>query len=349
MLQGKPNRRETLDILLKLLRREDAGRIVSGALLSEVLGISRTAVWKRVKQLRGRGYEIESTPSAGYRFISAPDKLLPEEIRDGLKTRTFGRVISYLEQTDSTNRVAGELARQGADHGTLVAADAQTHGKGRLGRSWISPPGCGLYLSLILRPPIHPSVIPLITLVAAVSLCESLNLQTALGVQVKWPNDLWIAGKKVGGILTEMSADMDQVRHVILGIGINVNLSLSRLPSDLRDRTTSLSRENGRPLNRVALLRGLLDSLEHDYDLFCEKGFKPFRRRWAGASMTFGRSVRVQMPQGVIRGVAHEIDERGGLRIETENGRMEAVLCGDVAVVMDDNIAGDEKRKQRRP
>lgn len=321
-----------MEQLLSLLRKEP-GKLVSGTLLSRTLGVSRTAVWKRVNQLRARGYQIASAPSSGYRFISAPDLLFPEEIRKGLKAGAFAGKIHYLERTESTQKVARDMARQGASEGTLIAADAQIRGKGRLGRSWISPPGCNLYFSMILRPDILPVWTSQVTLVSAVSLCESLVRQTGLPVRIRWPNDLWIGEKKVGGILTEMSADMDQVNYVVLGAGINVNMPREALPVDLRETATSLFLEAGRTFSRVDLFRGLLEGLESDYAMFCKKGFIPFRERWTALSMTIGRPVHVRMPHGEVQGFALEIGEQGYLRIRREDGTIEEAVCGDVTVM----------------
>lgn len=301
--------------------------------MSRTLGISRTAVWKRVNRLREQGYRIDSAPSAGYRLVSIPDKLLPGEIQNGLKGRFFGRKIHYLEKVDSTSRLAAEMAREGAPEGTLVVADSQAGGKGRLGRTWISPGDCNLYFSVILRPRILPQGIPQITLMASVSLCESLRRDTSAPVRIKWPNDLWVGTKKVGGILTEMSGDMDRVSHVILGIGINVNMSAGALPAELREKATSLCLETGKTHDRVALLRGILTALENDYGIFCEQGFRPFQLRWKEASMTLGRSVRVRMPHKEISGLAVDLGPEGYLRVRSGNGMVEEVVCGDVTMV----------------
>ncbi|OIP62498.1 MAG: biotin--[acetyl-CoA-carboxylase] ligase [Nitrospirae bacterium CG08_land_8_20_14_0_20_52_24] len=321
-----------MENLLSLLRKE-AGRVVSGALLSRALGVSRTAVWKRVNRLREMGYEIASSPSSGYRFISAPDLLLPEEIRYGLKAGTFTGKIHYLERTESTQTIARDMARQGASEGTLIVADAQSRGKGRLGRSWVSPPKCNLYFSMILKPDVPPAWIPQITLVSAASLCESLIKETGLPVRIRWPNDLWIGEKKAGGILTEMSADMDQVNYVVLGAGINVNMTRDDIPADLQETATSLFLEAGRTFSRVALFRRFLQGLERDYAVFCKHGFIPFRERWTALSMTIGRQVRVGMPQREIQGLALEIGEQGRLRIRREDGTIEEVVSGDVTVM----------------
>jgi BirA family biotin operon repressor/biotin-[acetyl-CoA-carboxylase] ligase len=317
--------------LLGILRKE-SGKVVSGAVLGSYLGVSRTAVWKQVNRLRERGYRIESIRSEGYRFVSAPDMLLSEEIWNGLKTIKFARRVRSLESTDSTNRVASDLAGQGAEEGELVIADTQTRARGRLGRSWISPPKSNLYFSIILRPSITPAAISQITLMTAVSLSESLTEQTGLPVRIKWPNDLWVNGKKVGGILTEMSADMDRVRHVILGMGVNINMPPEAFPHNLKGIATSLSIEAGQTFSRVSLLQGLLAALEKDYLLFCKHGFQPFRERWIKASIILGHPVHVRMPHREIRGKALGINDQGYLQVETEAGVVEDVVSGDVSM-----------------
>jgi BirA family biotin operon repressor/biotin-[acetyl-CoA-carboxylase] ligase len=317
--------------LLGILRKE-TGKLVSGAVLGRSLGVSRTAVWKRVNRLRVKGYRIESIRSEGYRFVSAPDLFLPEEIGNGLKTLTFARRVHCLESTDSTNRVASDLAGQGAEEGELVIADTQTRGRGRLGRSWISPPKSNLYFSLILRPSIIPSAIAQITLMAAVSLSESLSKQTALPVRIKWPNDLWVNGKKAAGILTEMSGEMDRVRHVVLGVGININMPKEELPPDLRRLATSLSIEAGRTFSRVRLLQGILEALEKDYLFFCKDGFQSFQERWMKASIKSGHPVHVQMPHREISGRVLGINNQGYLQVETKDGIVEDVVSGDVTL-----------------
>lgn len=320
------------DKLLQLLRGH-GGETVSGSVLSGHLGVSRTAVWKWVNLLRRRGYRIESTPSRGYAFLGAPDIPLAGEVGHGLDTRVMGCRIRYLKEIDSTNRLAMDLGRGGEPEGTVVVAESQTEGKGRLGRTWVSPAGWNLYFSVLLRPPISPEGLARITLVTAVSLCRTLRAETALPVQIKWPNDLWVRGKKVGGILAEMSADMDQVRFAVVGVGINVNLPAEALPPRLRKTAISLSNAAGRTFSRVALLQALLMAMDRDYELFCREGFVPFRDQWTQLSMTSGQKVQVALPGETIQGTAVGISAQGALQVKRRDGVLHDVVSGDVSLM----------------
>ncbi len=318
---------------LLALMRSETGRVVSGASLSRELGVSRTAVWKRVNRLRALGYRIESAQSAGYRFVGAPDTPLAQEVQLDLATEVIGREVCYRPSIDSTNVLAVEMARNGAAEGTVIVADTQSRGRGRLGRSWVSPPGCNLYFSVVLRPSMVPAAIPQITLMTAVSLCGVLSEAAALPIRIKWPNDLWVGGRKVAGILTEMSSEMDRIRHVVVGIGVNVNVAGDGLPEDLQRTATSLTLETGTHWQRVSLFRGLLQALDRDYASFCQAGFAPFRSRFIERSMTLGRRIRVQMPEGETGGLALDITEQGALRIRRDDGSVVDVLSGDVTVL----------------
>ncbi len=340
------NRSDKLDRgaadLLALMRREP-GRVVSGASLSRELGVSRTAVWKRVNRLRALGYGIESTQSAGYRFVGAPDTPLAEEVQLDLATDLIGRDVCYRPSIDSTNALAVEMARKGAAEGTVVVADRQILGRGRLGRSWVSPAGCNLYVSILLRPPMAPAAIPQITLMTAVSLQAVLSQSAALPVRIKWPNDLWVGKRKIGGILTEMASEMDQIRYVVVGFGVNVNLTADALPEQLQHTATSLSLETGRTWPRVPLLRSILRALDEDYASFCREGFAPFRSRFIQESMTLGRRIRVRTPEGETAGRALDITEQGALRIRRDDGSTLDILSGEVTV-LPESPAGEQRR-----
>ncbi len=325
--------------LLALLRRTP-GRRISGALLSRELRVSRTAVWKRVNRLRALGYDIESAQSAGYRFVGAPDTPLAEEVQFGLATDVIGREVCYHPSTDSTNTLAVEMARHGAADGTVIVSDAQRRGRGRLGRSWASPAGCNLYVSVVLRPPMAPDAIPQITLMTAVSLHGVLAETTALPVRIKWPNDLWVGGRKLAGILTEMASELDRIRYVVVGFGVNVNLAEDALPQDLRHRATSLYMETGARWPRVVLLRRVLQALDRDYVRFCREGFAPFRSGFIEASMTLGRRIRLGMPEGDVEGFALDITEQGALQIRKDDGEIVDVLSGDVTVLPENPSTG---------
>ena len=320
----------TAERILQQLRAEP-GTWTSGERLSRELGVSRSAVWKHVRALRRDGYGIDSSPRKGYRLTGTPPWLLPAEIREGLRTRVFGRgEIAYHRETDSTNTRAKALAASGAPEGTVVIAETQTGGRGRKGRTWFSPAGEGVYLSLILRPPISPVEAPKITLIAGIAVAESLLARLAdLDVHIKWPNDVLVGRKKVAGILTEISSDMDRVGFVVSGVGLNANGR--RFPEEIEPVATSLALETGGPApDRAALVRGFLERYEHWYDLFLREGAPPVLDRWKALSRTLGSRVAVDGPGGRVTGVAREIDRDGGLLVEDEQGKVHAVFSGDV-------------------
>ena len=236
--------------VLQVLR--GAADAISGEYLAAQLGLSRAAVWKRVHRLKARGYVIEGSPRRGYRLLAVPDKLLPEEVLQGLKTRLFTGPVHHFETLDSTNDLAKELAAQGAPEGTVVVAEAQTGGRGRLGREWNSPPGVGLYVSLVLRPMLPPMELPQITLTTAVAVVRAVRRVAAVAPGIKWPNDLLLNGKKLGGILTEMETESDRIRHVVVGLGLNVNNP--GFPPELAATATSLTLTAGGTFSRVNLL-----------------------------------------------------------------------------------------------
>ena len=237
---------ETVDRILTMLRREP---VVSGAALSSALGVSRAAVWKHVEALRADGYRIEARRARGYTLTGNPDRLLPAEITQHLTTTRFGRRLETFETIDSTNIRAGQLAREGAPEGTLVVAERQTHGRGRLGRSWVSPARVNLYASFVLRPQLAPADAPQLALAAAVAVARALAPLAPGRVAIKWPNDCLLDGRKVAGILTEMDAEVDRVRAVVLGIGVNLNATTRAFPIALRgdgDLGVARDRHGGR-------------------------------------------------------------------------------------------------------
>jgi BirA family transcriptional regulator, biotin operon repressor / biotin---[acetyl-CoA-carboxylase] ligase len=305
---------------------------VSGEALSGKLGLSRTAVWKVVNALRRHGYRIEAVPSRGYRLVEAPDRLTALEILPLLETHDLGRTLHTFETVDSTNVVAFRLAVEGAEHGELVVAEEQTQGRGRRGRTWSSPRYLNLYCSFVLRPELPPQRAPELTLLAAVAVAESLR---AAGVpaDIKWPNDLLVGGRKVAGILTELSAEPDRVHFVVLGIGVNLNASRNDFPPELSEVATSALEVTGRPVARAAFTAGLARRLEEWLDLHAAQGFRPVRERWRALSATLGQEVLVTSERREIRGVAVDVDDDGALRIRTADGAEERVLAGDVEQV----------------
>lgn len=312
---------------------------VSGAELSAVLGVSRTAVWKQIGALRALGYAIEAVPSRGYRLVATPDTLIAAELQAGLETRLIGREIVFLASTDSTNLRAAELAEQGGADGTVVIAEEQTQGKGRLGRRWASPPGVNLYLSVLLRPPILPWDAPQLTFLSAVAVARAIAGEEGLQPQVKWPNDVLLGGRKVAGLLNEMRAETEGIHHVILGIGVNLNMTAAQFPAELRYPATSLRLETGHPVSRRNFARRLLRHLDDLYAEYLRDGFAPLRRAWEDYFALVGREVEVDCQQRLLRGIVTGIAEDGALLLEVA-GRSERILAGDVRPV-DESVTGD--------
>lgn len=331
--QGRDDEAKSLDQRILALFRAKPGGVVSGEELSTLLNVSRTAVWKHVKSLKDLGYRIEAVPSQGYRLVAVPDLLIPEEITAGLTTRCIGRRVISFRETDSTNEVAFRLAEEGAAEGTVVVAEAQRRGKGRLGRQWVSPAGVNLYCSVILRPPVLPIRAPQLTFLSAVAVARAVAATTSLHPFIKWPNDLLINGMKVAGLLNEMSAETEKVNFIILGIGVNINMRREQFPADLRHPATSLFLEGGAEVSRLAFVRALLEALDALYADYLLHGYEPVRREWLALSNVLGRRVRVAFQESETTGVAAGIDEDGALLLQLADGRVERVLAGDVTIL----------------
>lgn len=320
-----------LDERLLVSLREAAGEYLSGSLLSQRLRVSPGLIHQQVSELRKQGYEIEGHPHLGYRLISSPDLLLSQEIRHGLQTATMARRVLSYRRVRSTNEVALQIAHNGAPEGTLVVAESQTAGRGRLGRTWYSPPGVGLWVSLVLRPHMESSKVFQLAICGALAVAEALYQRTHLPVRVKWPNDVLIRGKKLAGVLTETQADGDLVQLVILGIGINVNQGVDDFPEDLRDKATSVRAELGRPISRLNLLQDVLMEFEQRYQKFQERGLTPFLERWRQLSWILNRRVKVQVGGRKFSGLAVDIEDTGALVLEEASGKRQRLLAGDVS------------------
>ena len=304
---------------------------VSGAQLAEELAISRAAVWARIEELRQTGYAIEAGPHFGYRLVSSPDALHADDLLARLgQARVIGRDIRVFEQTTSTNDVIEKLARDGVREGVVVFAESQTKGRGRLGRKWMSPTHEGLWFSVLLRPALSPQETTQLTVASATALRRAIKTVTDLTADIKWPNDLLIGGKKVVGILTEMSAEMDRVRHVILGIGVDVNQQ--EFPPELSKLATSLKIEAGEEIDRAELAKEMLRELDLDYARIGECKFSAVADEWEAGCATLGRNVSVQMGSRLISGRAESLDDDGALLVRTEHGHLERIIGGDVTL-----------------
>ena len=306
---------------------------ISGESIAGSLGISRTAVWKHIQKLRDSGYEIISRERCGYRLKDAPDLLLPGEIQIGLDTKIIGKDMHYYPSVDSTNRVAKALAYYGAADGTIVVAEEQTGGKGRLERNYFSPRGKGIWFSVILRPNFLPKDAPKSTLMAAVAVAEAMN-RFNLKPEIKWPNDIMHDGRKLVGILTEMTGEIGKISYIVIGIGINVNIKRDDFPEEIRNVGASLSEISGKTLSRVKIFRAVLEELDKLYlNVNGGDDFKETLKLWRKYNVTLGKEVRVISAIGGknFSGMAVDLNHDGALVVEAEDGR-HAVYSGDVSI-----------------
>ena len=325
----KPAPRETI---LSLFRQTPDG-FVSGERISDELGVSRTAVWKHIRNLRQVGYQIEAIPSRGYQLQQSPDVLIPEAIQSGLECQLVGSRIISLDEADSTNLQACRLGDEGAGDGLVVIADRQSSGKGRMGRQWESPGGVNLYASILLRPPVLPFEAPKLTFLSAVAVCRAIKNCTGLQPTVKWPNDILLNGDKVAGLLNEMSSETDQVHYVVLGIGVNLNMNAEQFPDDLRYPATSLAIATGKAVSRLAFTRSLLQELDALYQIYLEQGSVPIFAAWTELCDLTGKAVQVDCNNLLIEGTMVGLGDDGALLVRTSAGKIESIYAGDVRPV----------------
>ncbi len=317
--------------ILAALRASPDG--VSGAELASRLGISRAAIWARIEELRSLGYEVDAAPHRGYRLVSVPDVLHADDLMARLgRVRCIGRDIRVFRETTSTNDVADKLGRDGAAEGVVVFAESQSRGRGRLGRRWASAARKGLWFSVLLRPRLQPQAVTQITVMTAVAVARAVRGMTGLSVEIKWPNDLLVAGRKVAGILTELTAELDRVRYVVVGIGLDVNQTSTEFPAEVRGVAASLRMVAGRTLERAELAAAVLRELDEDYARLAAGGFAALADEWAAACTTLGREVTVQVGDRRWQGRAEALDSEGALLLRTEHGRLERLTGGDVTV-----------------
>ncbi|WP_432628191.1 biotin--[acetyl-CoA-carboxylase] ligase [Brotaphodocola sp.] len=314
--------------ILTCLKETDG--YVSGQELCDRLGVSRTAIWKVIGQLREEGYDIEAVRSRGYRLCGAGDVLSEAEIASVLETERLGRNIRFLDVIESTNNEIRRMAENGAPDGTLAIAEIQTAGKGRRGRSWTSPRGSGIWMSFLLRPEFAPEYASMLTLVTAMAVEKAVREETGLDCQIKWPNDIVVNGRKICGILTEMSTEEDSIRYVVVGIGINVNTR--EFPEEIRKTATSIAIECGHPVRRAPLAAAVLKAWEEFYETFKKTlDLSLLKEEYNSRLVNMGREVKVLAPKGDYIGTSYGITDTGELIVETDGQRRE-VMSGEVSV-----------------
>ena len=304
---------------------------ISGQQLCEQFQVSRTAIWKVIDQLKKEGYQIEAVRNKGYRLIESPDVMSKAEIDSLVDTKWAGKNVIYYDETDSTNNRAKEAGNNKEPHGTLFVADMQMAGKGRRGRVWKSPSGSSIYMTILLYPDIPPVKAPQLTLIMAIAVAEGIREVTGLETKIKWPNDIVVNGKKICGILTEMSTEIDYINHVVIGIGINVNME--SFPEDIAKTATSLRIEAGKEFRRFELIAAIMEHFEKAYEAVCEAGsLEPIMEDYNRLLVNCGRRVRVLEPEHEYDALALGIDKTGELQVECEDGSRKSVFAGEVSV-----------------
>jgi BirA family biotin operon repressor/biotin-[acetyl-CoA-carboxylase] ligase len=318
--------------ILELLK-QNKELFLSGEDISRQIGITRAAVWKYIKQLQSEGYLIKSVSNNGYKLVNCPDILTYEEICENLKTDIIGHKIIHFDSIDSTNNKAKELAEKGEPEGTVIISEAQTSGKGRVGRQWYSQAYQGICLSVILRPNIDLLSVPLITQIACAAICKA-TIKITDGVQIKWPNDLLLGGRKFCGILTESSGEIDKVNYIIVGIGINVNQEKNDFPESLEKKATSLKIETTNYISRKNFVCDIFYELEKMYMEYKENGIMDdvidYCRKF---SSVIGKQIKVERNGTGSRAKAVDINNRGELLVEFENGNTESISTGNISIM----------------
>ncbi len=319
----------TLDYIIKRLIQ---GSWVSGEEIAKELDISRTWVWNQINQLKVYGFEIRSSAKKGYKLISTPDVLFPSLIKSYLHTQYMGQHIYFFENLSSTQDKAKELAQKGAEQGSCVLCEFQDKGRGRRKRSWIHVPYKSIAISIILRPDVVPSQIMQIPIVIGVALCEAIRDHTSLSVELKWPNDLLVNGKKLAGILVEMAGDSEKTHYIIAGIGINVNLTEGDIPDDLKDIATSIFIETKKNIHRPKLIGCILNYIEKWYNTYLKKGFLPVRDKWLKYNCVIGKEIDVHLSDMTISAKAMDLDNLGNLIVLDKDKNTKTLMYGDISI-----------------
>jgi BirA family biotin operon repressor/biotin-[acetyl-CoA-carboxylase] ligase len=310
---------------------EQAVAPISGETISNELGVTRSAIWKHIKELRLMGYDIQSSQKEGYKLVHPSSKLLPYEVHKKLHTRFIGKKMRYFEHTPSTNGVGKQICSEGDPkniHGTVIIAEEQTGGVGRMGRAWISPAG-GIWITIVLKPQVPVDHIFMITMAGAVAVARAIRKEFELGALIKWPNDIFIGKKKIGGLLLEMSAEADTVHYCLLGIGIDVNNPLKDFTEDLQRDITSISAEIGHEVDRASFLARILREFENRYQLVESGEYDAITQEWKSLSSILENRVQIRTLKKSFEGEAIDIDEFGALIVRKDNGKLERVIAGD--------------------
>lgn len=315
--------------ILEILERSKDS--ISGEIISNQLGITRSAVWKNIKELRLMGYDIQSSQKEGYRLVHSSSKLLPYEVHKKLHTNIIGKRMRYFEHTPSTNSVGKQICSEGDPakvHGTVIIAEEQTGGVGRMGRAWISPAG-GIWITILLKPKVPIDHVFMITMAGAVAVARAIRKEFELGALIKWPNDIYIGKKKIGGLLLEISAEADTVHYCLLGIGIDVNNPVKDFAADLQRDITSVSTEVGHDVDRASFLARILREFENRFQLVESGEYDAIAQEWKSLSATLENRVLIRTPKNTFEGEAIDIDEFGALIVRKDNGKLERVIAGD--------------------
>ncbi|MBH0229564.1 biotin--[acetyl-CoA-carboxylase] ligase [Halobacillus yeomjeoni] len=314
--------------LIELLEKQEG--YISGQQLSDSLQISRTAVWKHMNELKKDGYEIEAVQRKGYKIVSYPDKISTNTLQWGLDTKWMGQNLYHYDQVESTQQIVHEMAKQGMPHGTVVVADEQVRGKGRMARNWHSPKGKGIWMSILLRPNLPPIQAPQLTLMAATVLAKMISEESDLKPQIKWPNDLLVHHKKVSGILTEMQAEHDQIQYVVLGIGMNVNQDLSEIQQEISHKASSLKIESGSHWSIPKTIQSILRQFEITYDQYVKEGFQQVKKEWERYGYKIGEEVTISTMKKTWEATLIGIEPDGALKARDRSGNEEKLYSAEI-------------------
>ncbi|MFS0781412.1 biotin--[acetyl-CoA-carboxylase] ligase [Bacillus sp. 1P06AnD] len=316
--------------LIEALSQGD--QYVSGQHIAELTGATRTAVWKHIEDLRKDGYEIEAVRRKGYRIISVPSAMSADSIRMHIQSDVFGQLIDYEDSIGSTQKKAIEMANEGAPEGTIVVADEQTGGRGRMARKWHSAKRTGIWMSVLAKPNIPIQQAPQLTLLTAVAVVQAIEDVTGVQAEIKWPNDILIKGKKMTGILTEMQAEADGIHSIVIGIGINVNQSIEDFPEELQEKATSLRVQCGQMVSREALIGSVLKRFESLYQIYQSKGFKVIKTLWESYAVSIGKTITATTLQARVTGIAMGITDEGVLLIKDGSGTVHSIYSADIDI-----------------